>query len=130
MSAEDAASPVTQKPIQTDGTEQKDVLRIIAEVEPRGAKQVILQVGTTKVAYDVDKAILDTMPLQLAGGPLRIRVITDRPLYEVWGGAGEVHRTNYRDDRGLPISDIRLVAVGGEAVVTSFTVYPMRSIWK
>ena len=103
---------------------------IIAEVEPRGAKQVILQVGTTKVAYDVDKAILDTMPLQLAGGPLRIRVITDRPLYEVWGGAGEVHRTNYRDDRGLPISDIRLVAVGGEAVVTSFTVYPMRSIWK
>lgn len=33
MSAEDAASGTTQKPIQTDAPEQRDVLRIIAEVE-------------------------------------------------------------------------------------------------
>jgi DNA repair exonuclease SbcCD ATPase subunit len=33
MSAEDAASGTTQKPIQPDAPEQKDVLRIIAEVE-------------------------------------------------------------------------------------------------
>jgi hypothetical protein len=60
---------------------------------------------------------------------LRLRVISDRPLYELWGGAGEVHRSNYREDRGRPISDIRLIAEGGEATVKSFTVHPMQSIW-
>ncbi|MCX6997403.1 MAG: glycoside hydrolase family 32 protein [Kiritimatiellaeota bacterium] len=103
---------------------------IIAEVEPKGARQIILQIGATKVAYDVGKAILDTMTLPLTDGILRLRVISDRPIYELWGGAGEVHRSNYREDRGRPISDIRLIAEGGEAVVKSFTVYPMKSIWK
>ena len=103
---------------------------ILAEVEPKGAQQVVLQFGATRMAYDVKQAILDTMPLPLSDGILRLRVISDRPIYEVWGGAGVVHRTYYRADRGESISDIRLVAEGGEAHVKSFTVYPMQSIWK
>jgi len=103
---------------------------IVAEIEPKGARQIVLQFGATKVAYNVEEAVLDTMPLPLSDGILRLRVIVDRPIYEVWGGAGEVHRSNYRADNGKVISDIRLIAEGGEAAVRSFTVHPMRSIWK
>jgi len=103
---------------------------IIAEVEPRGSKRMVLQFGATKVAYDAEAAILDTMALPLGDKPLRLRVITDRPMYEAWGGAGEVHRSHYRSDGGKTLSDIRLIAEDGEAHVNSFTVYPMPSIWK
>jgi len=99
-------------------------------IGPENPSSVVLQFGATRVAYDVKQAILDTMPLPLSDGILRLRVISDRPIYEVWGGAGVVHRTYYRADRGESISDIRLVAEGGEAHVKSFTVYPMQSIWK
>ena len=102
---------------------------ILAEVEPKGAQRIFLQFGATKVAYDVEKAILDTMTLPLSDGVLRLRVISDRPIYEVWGGDGAVHRTYYRADRGERFSDVRLIAQGGEARVKSFMVYPMNSIW-
>jgi len=102
---------------------------ILAEVEPKGAQRIFLQFGATKVAYDVEKAILDTMTLPLSDGVLRLRVISDRPIYEVWGGDGAVHRTYYRADRGERFSDVRLIAEGGEARVKSFMVYPMNSIW-
>ena len=49
MSAEDPASSATQKPIHTDAPEQKDVLRIIAEVERSlGALRARADAGSTQ----------------------------------------------------------------------------------
>jgi fructan beta-fructosidase len=118
-------TPEQPLPIAVDG----QLFDIIAEIEPKDAKRIILQFGATKVVYDVETQVLDTMTLPLAGGPLKLRVITDRPMYELWGGSGEVHRSNYRSDNGTQISEIRLIAEGGKAVVKSFTVHPMKSIW-
>ena len=58
MSAEDAASPVTQQPLPTDGTEQKDVLRIIAEVERSlGALRARADAGSTQA--DTQRLLVD-----------------------------------------------------------------------
>ena len=52
MSAEDAASGTTQKPIHSDAPEQKDVLRIIAEVER--------SLGALRARADAGSAQTDT----------------------------------------------------------------------
>jgi len=103
---------------------------IVAEIELKDARQVTLQFGATKVVYDAEKQDLDTMTLPLTDGTLKLRAIIDRPMYELWGGEGEVHRSNYRSDNGKGISEIRITTEGGKAAVKSFTVYPMKSIWR
>ena len=103
---------------------------IVADVDVMDAERIVLQFGETKVVYDVAEQDLDTMDLPLADGRLRLRCIVDRPMYELWGGKGEVHRSNYRRDPGKTIEDIRIYAEGGKAKVEKFIVYPMQSIWK
>ena len=58
MSAEDPASSATQKPIHTDAPEQKDVLRIIAEVERSlGALRARADAGSTQA--DTQRLLVD-----------------------------------------------------------------------
>jgi hypothetical protein len=63
--------------------------------------------------YDVGKQTLDGMPLPLTGGIFRVRVVVDRPMYEVVGGRGTVYETARRADGGRPIVAVRLSAAGG-----------------
>lgn len=124
----DAQTLTPEKPIrfQTDG----QLFDIVVEVEPKGAQEIKLQFGPNQVAYDVPAAKLDGMPLALADGKLKFRVVVDRPMYEVGGGDGDVYKTASRKDGGKAIDTIQLSAVGGEAKIKTLKVYRMRSIWK
>jgi fructan beta-fructosidase len=104
-------------------------LDILIQAEPGRARELRLRFGTNEIVYDAAGRTLDGMPLPLEGGKLRVRVVVDRPLYEVVGGGGAVYKTAQRRDPGKPIESVRLSAVGGPAGAASVTVYPMRSIW-
>jgi len=117
-----------KKPLRFEAGAQ--LFDILVDVEPKDAKEVVLQFGDNRVKYDVAAATLDEMPLPLANGRLKFRVIVDRPMFEVIGGDGNVYKTARRADGGKAVDAIELTAVGGEAKVESVTVYPMRSIWR
>lgn len=106
------------------------LLDIVAEIEPGTAKEIALRFGANALVYKVAEQTLDGMPLPLTDGKFRVRVVVDRPLYEVVGGAGAVYKTAPRKDGGKPVEAVEVTAVGGSAAVKSLTVYPMHSIWK
>ncbi|MEO2089410.1 MAG: hypothetical protein ABGY75_07925, partial [Gemmataceae bacterium] len=98
--------------------------------EPGDAKEVKLQFGTNTLVYDVPGQKLDGMPLPLTDKRFAVRVVVDRPLYEVVGGNGAVYKTAARKDGGKPVGAVTVSAAGGTAAVKALTVYPMKSIWK
>ena len=106
-----------------------DLLDVLVEADAGRARELRLRFGSNEVVYDVAGQTLDGMPLPLEGGRLRVRVVVDRPLYEVVGGGGAVYETARRGDAGKSIESVWLSAVGGPAGAASVTVYPMRSIW-
>ncbi|MBM3883751.1 MAG: DUF4980 domain-containing protein [Verrucomicrobia bacterium] len=126
-----AAAPATLSPdqpirLQTDG----QLFDIVVVAEPGAAQEIHLQFGATVLKYNVAAAKLEEMPLPLAQGQLKFRVIVDRPLYEICGGEGDVYKTEPRMDGGAAIRNIGLSAIGGPAKVQTFKVYPLRSIWR
>ncbi len=120
--------PVTpDKPLSVTVADQ--LLDIVAEIEPGDAKEVKLQFGANTLVYNVAEQKLDGMPLSLADKRFAVRVVVDRPLYEVVGGNGAVYKTAARKDGGKPIGAVTVSAAGGTAAVKALTVYPMKSIW-
>jgi fructan beta-fructosidase len=115
------------KPLRVTTTGQ--LLDIVAEVEPGDAKEVKLTFGTNTLLYDVAEQKLDGMPLPLTDKRFAVRVVVDRPMYEVVGNGGAVYKTAARKDGGKPVGAVTVSAAGGTATVKALTVYPMRSIW-
>ena len=103
---------------------------ILVTLKRGTADKAVLSFGKNKVVYDFEAKKLDEMPLEPKNGTVRIRVLVDRPMYEVVGGAGACYKTCARRDMGKPIDTISLSAEGGTLSVRSLTVYSMRSIWK
>ena len=94
------------------------------------ANKVTLQFGTNKAKYDFGAQKLEEMPLALIDGKVTIRVLVDRPMYELIGGGGACFKTSGRRDMGKPIGTISLTAEGGSVTVESLKVYEMKSTWK
>lgn len=106
------------------------LLDVVAQVAPGDAKEVKLTFGANTLTYDTAKQTLDGMPLPLADDKtLRVRVVVDRPMYEVIGNGGAVYKTAARKDGGKEIKAVEFTAVGGTATVKGVTAYPMKSIW-
>ncbi len=114
------------KPLSVKGGE---LLDIVATIQPGDAKEVKLTFGANTLTYDTAKQTLDGIPLPLTDKAFTVRVVVDRPMYEVVGGNGAVYQTAARKDGGKPIEKVEFTAVGGTATVKSVTVYPMKSIW-
>jgi fructan beta-fructosidase len=112
--------------LETEG----QLFDILVDVTPQDAERIKLRFGENLIVYDVSAAKLDEMPLPLVDGKLTFRVVVDRPMYEICGGAGDVYKTAARKDGGQEIDSVQLVAEGGSAKVEMLKVYPMRSIWK
>jgi fructan beta-fructosidase len=115
------------KPLSVKAPDQ--LLDIVLEVEPGDAKEVKLQFGTSTLVYNAAKQTLDGMPLPLTDKKLAVRVVVDRPMYEVIGNGGAVYKTMPRKDGGKSIETVTVSAVGGTATLKTLTVYPMKSIW-
>lgn len=101
-----------------------------AEFTLGDAKELHLQLGTTKLKYDAKTQKLDEMPLPLKDGKLSLRIIVDKPMIEVVGQGGVVYKTIIRKDPGKTIDSFAFTAVGGSAKITSLNLFPMNSIWK
>jgi fructan beta-fructosidase len=110
-------------------TASGDLLDILVQADVGRAKRLELRFGSNAVVYDVDNQTLDGMPLPLSSRKLEVRVVVDRPMYEVVGESGTVYETARRADGGRPIGAVRLAAVGGTGGTSSVTVYPLQSIW-
>jgi fructan beta-fructosidase len=115
------------KPLRVAAPHQ--LMDIVATVEPGTAKEVKLTFGGNTLVYDVAGQKLDGMPLPLTDKAFAVRVVVDRPMYEVVGNNGAVYKTAARKDGGKPIDAVIVTAVGGTATVKALTVYPMKSIW-
>jgi levanase len=143
------APGVRDLPPAADG----DVLEIEAEFELRDADRFGLHVRggddeRTVIGYDaaarrlfVDRTRsgrvevgplfpgVHSGPLSVDGNRVRMTVYVDRSSVEVFGGAGQTTITDQIFP--APSSDqTRLFAEGGEVLVRSLTVRPLRSVWR
>lgn len=107
-----------------------DLYDIVVEFAPIDGKEYHIQFGENTIVYDYAKQTLDGMPLPLVDGKCTVRIVVDRPMYEIIGNNGAVYKTCPRKDAGNPIKTIGLRGVGGKSEIISFASYPMQSIWK
>jgi len=94
------------------------------------AKTALLCFGENVVTYDFEAKRLDEMPLKPEDGMVTFRIVVDRPMYEIVGGAGSCYKTWPRADQGKPLGIISLTAEGGSLTVESLVAFEMKSIWK
>jgi fructan beta-fructosidase len=86
--------------------------------------------GANSVAYSFTQERVDEMPAAMQDGKITLRILVDRPMYEVVGGGGQCYKTAARRDPGEPLKNIRISAYGGTVTVESLEVYKMKSAWK
>jgi len=103
---------------------------IVVSLKQGTAKRAVLAFGADRVTYDFAARRLEEMPLDPDNGTVAIRVLIDRPMFEVVGGQGACCKTSARSDAGKPLGMISLTAEGGELAVESMAVHEMKSIWK
>jgi fructan beta-fructosidase len=92
------------------------------------ATKATLSFGRNAVTYDFNTGMLDKMPVSLTDGKLKLRVLVDRPMYEVVGNDGQSYLTAPR--QAAPPGTISVKAEGGSVTVESLEVFKMSSIWK
>ncbi len=103
---------------------------IVVSVKKGTAAQAVLRFGGSAATYDFGAEKLDDMPLKMKDGRVTFRVLVDRPMYELIGGAGACFKTSGRGDRGKPLGKIALTAERGTLTLESFTAHEMKSAWK
>jgi len=102
----------------------------ILEFDPGTAKSVEIVFGATKLVYDTKTHIMNGVLIRPVDGTVRLRIIVDRPMFEVCANRGRVYYTWRRPDPGRNIPAISLTARGGTAKLLEGTVYDMKSIWR
>jgi fructan beta-fructosidase len=107
-----------------------ELLDIVLEVDAGDAKEVKLTFGANVLTYNVSEQKLNGAPLKLSDKTFSVRVVVDRPMYEVSANGGAVYLTAQRKDGGKRIESVEVTATGGTATVKALTVYPLRSVWK
>ncbi|MEM1353803.1 MAG: glycoside hydrolase family 32 protein [Planctomycetota bacterium] len=106
-----------------------DLFEISATIEIGQATRVGLNVGGNTSVYDVGGGTLDGAPLRLIDGKVKIRLVVDRPMFEVIGNEGAVFITRRRHHTGQ-VDEIKVFAQGGEAKLLDLEVYELKSIWR
>ncbi len=103
---------------------------IVVTLKKGTAKKAVLRFGENSTTYDFGTQKLDEMPLRMTDDRVTIRVLVDRPIFEVIGGGGACFKTAGRRDMGKPLGTISVTTEGGTATVESLKVYEMSSTWK
>jgi len=103
---------------------------IFLELELGTAKSVEIVFGATKLVYNTKTHIMNGVLIRPVNGRVRLRIIVDRPTFEVCANRGRVYFTWRRPDPGRSIPAISLTARGGAAKLVEGVVYEMKSIWR
>ena len=101
---------------------------ILVTIKQGDAKKATLSFGRNAITYDFASGMLDKMPVGLSDGVLKLRVLVDRPLFEVVGNDGQSYLTAPRQPGSL--GTISVKAEGGSFTVEKLEVFKMKSIWK
>jgi fructan beta-fructosidase len=113
-------------------TVRAELLEVRAEFEPKGASEVIVNIGDVSVSYDVKKQDLvvagHRAPASLRNGKQRLIIYCDRTGLEIFASDGLTY---------VPIpfnanAENRKISVetrGGAASFSSLKVYEMKSAW-
>ena len=119
-----SAAPAVSLPAKTQ------LYDILVTLKQGSAKKAVLRFGENVVTYDFGAQRLDEMPLKMKDGMVTFRIIVDRPMYEIVGGAGSCYKTWPRADKGRPLGTISLTAEDGSLAVGSLVAHEMKSIWR
>ena len=117
---------VTGAPVKLDIDGQ--LCDIIVTIKQGDAKKVSLNFGRNGVTYDFGSGMLDKIPVGLVDGKLKLRVLVDRPMFEVVVNDGQCYQTAPRQPD--PIGSVAVESAGGKVTVESLQVFKMKSIWK
>jgi fructan beta-fructosidase len=101
---------------------------ILVTIRKGDAKMATLSFGRSAVTYDFGSGMLDKMPVTLRDGVLKLRVLVDRPMFEVIANDGQCHLTAPRQPESP--GTISVKAEGGGFTVEKLEVFRMKSIWK
>lgn len=107
------------------------LLDIEVEIEPAGATEFGLVVRGHPIRYSMTVGAIgvgpDSAPLKIAGKPLRLRILVDRPSIEVFADKGQVtFSTVYLEGN---TNEIVFTASGGDILLRTLTVTRLESIW-
>ena len=92
------------------------------------ATKTTLSFGRNAVTYDFVSETLDDVPAPLTDGVLKLRVLVDRPMFEVVVNDGQCYLTAGRQPHAL--GTVSVMTEGGGVTVESLAVIKMKSIWK
>ena len=116
---------VPGKPIEVPAAELMDIEAVF---QLGTATAVGLEIGDARIVYDVAKGQLDGAPLQPIDGKVSIRVLVDRPMFEIIGNQGRVYITKARKNPRTTAM-VRAFAEGGSALLEDLSVRELTSIW-
>ena len=110
---------------------QSKTFDLTVEFEPGDTDQVVLNIPGTHIRYKTKEQIIEhrEIPLDVINSKVRIRLLVDACLYEIAGNDGRVYVSLPRDYK-LPISEIKIEAIGGTAKLTKLEVHELKSIWE
>jgi fructan beta-fructosidase len=95
-----------------------ELFEVRAEFVLGQAKVVGLDIGGNRVTHDV-----------AVDGKVTMQVLIDRPMIEICINNGALYITEDRAKRGA-VASVSAFAVGGPAMLNSFEVHELKSIWK
>jgi len=111
---------------------ESEFFDIVAEIEVGDAKHIEFNVRGVKIVYDVGKAELTanekTAPVKAIDGKIRLRILADRGIREVFANDGRIYMPLGKFTETADKS-LELFARGGVAKVVGLDVYEMKSIW-
>lgn len=122
---------LTANESQVESNVEGQLFDIILTLKKGTASKVFLRFGENQVVYDFTTEHLDGIPLKMKEGKITMRVVVDRPMFELFGGGGACCKLYARgDDAGKPVGKISVRAEGGTATIESLKIFEMKSIWK
>jgi sucrose-6-phosphate hydrolase SacC (GH32 family) len=108
-----------------------ELLEIVALIAPNAASQIVFGLRGIDLVYDVGAQQLtcaDTKAsLPFIEGRLRLRILVDRTLIEIFGNDGELYQSA---SVVIPATNQSLtLSSDGEAFIEALEVYSLKSIW-
>ncbi len=113
---------------------QSELLDIELELESQAAGEVTIETHGQTITYDMAKKQLSAVgcsaPLTPLAGRIRLRILVDRCIIEIFGNDGQVSMACYYGAQtGSGGKDNRLTVSNDSVRITSLDVHELNSIW-
>ncbi len=108
-----------------------NTFELTLEFDPGDSDQVFINIPGTHIRYRTKEQIIEhrEIPLEVINGKVKMHILVDACLYEIAGNDGRVYVSLPRDYK-LPITEIKIEAIGGNAMLTHLEVHELKSIWE